>query len=124
MTRTTDALARAKLILHRLNEDWSLTGETFCHQTASILRRDITGNNLVDLCNIQTAVAQLVKRYAVHCDPYEGEYNMREDRHNITRWNEMFSAAVNLVDDALDNTDYSCQKNMRLETKMLYSKLF
>jgi hypothetical protein len=124
MTPTLDALARAKLILHRLNEDWSLTGNTFCHQTASILRRDMTGDAERDILNIQTAVAHMVKRYAAVCDPYEGEYDMRSDAYNLSRWNDIFSAATKLVDDAILLMDTSCQKNIRTETNMLYSKLF
>lgn len=117
-------LSRAKLMLQRLNEDWSLTGDTFCHQTASILRRDITGDTIADLLNIQSAVAHMVKRYAYACDPYAGEYNRRMDPYNISRWNDMFAGANYMIDDVVGRLNYNDQLKIQRETILLYAKMF
>lgn len=124
MNNTVTKLQTAKLSLCRLNEEWSLTGETFCHQAASILRRDVTGHIVEDLNNIQTAAAYLVKRYATVADPYTGEYNTREDSANIDHWNRTFTAAMNTLSLVESSLSYSEARKINKNIFNLYKRLF
>jgi hypothetical protein len=116
----------AKIQLVRLNEDWSLSGDTFCHQTASIIRSAVWSDRdeYQNVYSLQRAVAHLARRFADYTDPDSGPCNTVEQSNEIARWSNTFAAAsdtVSLLEDTLPDKQRELLAN---ETMSFYRQLF
>ena len=115
-----------KLQLTRLNEDWSLTGETFCHQAAMHLRQAVwnDANVLASLRPLMLAVANMVKRYSVYMNPDTAPAQGIADEHNLERWNQFFTASSYTMDELESFLSQKERDQLAQETIETYRRLF
>lgn len=116
----------AKLQLVRLNEDWSLTGDTFCHQSALHIRNAVWNDNdrYMNVYSLQRAVAQLARRFSDYIDPETGDCDIYSQENHIARWNNTFasaSATVSLLEETLGDKEKVKLQNQTME---FYRQLF
>lgn len=101
MRSAQDKFTYMKEQLTRLNEVWSLTGETFCHQAAMHIRQAIWNEKDIvsSIRPLMLAVCSLQRRYAKHVDPDTMPESGPGSDYAVERWNQTFTATAYILDE-------------------------
>lgn len=126
MKSARDKYDLLKIQLGRLNEDWSLTGETFSHQAALHIRQAVWDekNLLASLRQLMLAVCALQRQYSRHVDPDTMPARGAGDDHSIERWNQTFTATAYIMDELESFLSSSERDQLGLETIAAYKQAY
>jgi hypothetical protein len=115
-----------KLSLSRLNEDWSPTGETFCHQAAMHIRQAVWDDNDIysPLHQLMLAIAHMVKRYSQHVDADTMPAQGVGLDVAIDGWNNTFTAASYIMDELESFLTQKQRDELAQQTIQTYKRLF
>lgn len=126
MTSAQTRFDMLKLQLTRLNEDWSLTGDTFCHQAAMHIRQAVWNDNdmMSPIRQLTLAVAHMVKRYVVYMTPETAPAKGIAIEHKLERWNQFFTASAHTMDELESFLTQKQRDMLAHETIETYQRLF
>ena len=90
------AAEQVKLILSRLNKDWSISGDILSPHAEYILRRDMVSTDpMGSIRDLIEAYAHITMAAAHMLDPADGAHDAYADMHRLERWNQIYSGASN-----------------------------
>ena len=126
MNSARDRFDSLKATLDRLNEDWSPTGETFCHQAAMHIRQAVWNDREIypALQQLMLAVANLTKRYAMHVDADTMPADGIGLDVKMNSWNNTFTAASYIMDELESFITQKQRDQLAHETIQTYNRLF
>ena len=126
MKSARDKYDLLKIQLGRLNEDWSLTGETFSHQAALHIRQAVWDdkNLLASLRQLMLAICSLQRQYARHVDPDTMPACGPGDAHTLDRWNQTFTATAYIMDELESFLSQKERDQLGFETIAAYKQSY
>lgn len=99
---TSDLYNQIRLVLSRLNEDWSISGGVLSYHASHLLRRDIDERDMMgSVVNLIDAWTHIATAAGDYLDEYSSPLDVSGNSHSVTAWNNIFAGASDLLLNAL-----------------------
>lgn len=112
---TSDLYNQIRLILSRLNEEWSLSGGVLSYHASHLLRRDIEERDMMgSVHNLIDAWTHIATAAGDYLDEYSSPLDISGNSHGVTAWNNIFAGATDLLLNALLPATDNKKETLRL----------
>lgn len=121
-----DRFASLKLILSRLNGEWSPTADTFSHQADASLRQAVWSETNIwgALAHLWTARIYMERAWADMIDSTQMAPHEIRDSNVLRRWSETLEATISFFDELESYVSRDEKDMLAKHITSFYNKLF